>query len=65
MAERQPKVFNELMDTLAIAQRPTRNSIITEWLAVLDRKDQDRLLQKLESRGIKFIPQETVRYNQD
>lgn len=65
MAEGQSKVFNELMDTLAIAQRPTRNSIITEWLAILDRHDQDRLLEKLESRGIKFIPQETVRYNQD
>ena len=66
MAERPVEVnlgeFNMFMDTLAKITKPSRNKIITDWLAILDHDDQNRLVNKLKDRGIDYQPSENKRF---
>jgi hypothetical protein len=50
------------IDTLAKVNKPSRNKIITDWLAFLDHDNQVRLINKLKDRGIEYQPKENTRY---
>lgn len=54
--------FVAFMDYIAKSDRPLRNKIITDWLAFLSDEDQARLVNKLKTRGIDYIPSENRRF---
>jgi hypothetical protein len=65
MVEKRTSVdgeFNTFMDQLSISPKPNRNKIITDWLLFLSADDQTRLINKLKTRGIEYIPNENRRF---
>ncbi len=59
---RVDKEFVTFMDHIAMSDKPNRNKIITDWLAFLDDEAQTRLINKLRSRGIDYVPSENRRF---
>ena len=65
MVEKRTSVkgeFNTFMDQLSKSPKSNRNKIITDWLLFLNADDQTRLVNKLKSRGIEYIPNENRRF---
>ena len=55
--EKTSKEFKVFMDNLSKAgSEPIRDSIINDWLIHLDEPQKIQLIQKLQDRGIDYVP---------